>query len=124
MEPSAGGKGQAQRRMSEYTKAARVDEIPPGQAKVVEVNAKPIAVFNVEGTFYALYHICPHEGGPLGEGTLKGYVVSCPWHNMAFDVRNGQGADGGGYCVGSYEVRVEGQEIFVGPRRKEDSFLA
>jgi hypothetical protein len=33
-------------------------------------------------------------------------------------VRNGRGTDGGGYCVGSYDVQVEGAEIFVGPRRK------
>lgn len=104
--------------MDGFELVARIDEIPPGQSKVVQVNAKPIAIFNVEGTFYAIHNTCPHEGGALGEGCLKGFVVSCPWHDLAFDVRNGQGADRGGYCVGSYEVRVEGQEVFVGPRRK------
>jgi len=97
---------------------ARVEEIPPGESKIVQVHDKPIAVFNVQGTFYAIYNNCPHEGGPLGEGRLKGCVVSCPWHDLAFDVRNGQATDGGGYCVGSYEVRVEGQEVYVGGRRK------
>lgn len=104
--------------MEGFQLVARVDEIPQGEAKVVLVNDRPIAVFNVQGTFYAIHNICPHEGGPLGEGRLKGCVVSCPWHELSFDVRNGQGTDGGEYCVGSYEVRVEGQQVFVGGRRK------
>jgi nitrite reductase (NADH) small subunit len=104
--------------MEEFQPVARVEEIPQGGAKVVHVNDKPIALFNVAGTFYAIHNVCPHEGGPLGEGRLKGCVVSCPWHELSFDVRNGQGTDGGGYCVGSYEVRVEGGQVFVGGRRK------
>ena len=45
-------------------------------------------------------------------------VIACPWHDLAFDIRNGQGIDGGGYCVGSYEVRLDGNDILIGPRRK------
>jgi nitrite reductase (NADH) small subunit len=101
-----------------FVYAGRTDALAPGQATVVRVNDKPIAVFNVSGRFYAIYNICPHEGGPLHEGRLKGCVVSCPWHDLAFDVRTGQGTEGGGYCVGSYEVRVDGSHIYVGARRK------
>jgi len=101
-----------------FQMAARIDEIPPGESKVLEVNGKTIAVFTVVEIFYAIYNTCPHEGGPLGEGRLKGYVVSCPWHDLSFDVRNGRGTDDGGYCVGSYEVKVEGHEVYVGARRK------
>ena len=104
--------------MDGFERVARVEEIPPGQSTVVTVNEKPIALFNIEGAFYAIYSVCPHEGGPLGEGHLKGWVVSCPWHDLSFDIRNGQGTDDGGYCVGSYEVRVEEQEVYVGPRRQ------
>ena len=101
-----------------FQKVGRAEEIPPGKAKVVTVNDRSIAVFNIEGKFYAIYNICPHEGGPLGKGHVKGFVVSCPWHDLAFDVRNGQGTDQGGYCVGSYEVLVRGEDLFIGPRRK------
>ena len=101
-----------------FVHAARVDEIPPGGTKVVQVGDRPIALFNIEGRYYAIYNVCPHEGGPLGEGSLKGCIVSCPWHDLAFDVRTGHSTDGGGYCVGSYEVRVEGQDILIGGRRK------
>jgi len=97
---------------------AKVEDVPPGQSKVVMLNNRAIALFNVDGKFFAIHNLCPHEGGPLSEGRVKGFVVSCPWHDLAFDIRNGQGTDGGGYCVSSYDVRVEGAEIFVGPRRK------
>jgi nitrite reductase (NADH) small subunit len=101
-----------------FERVARVDEIPVGKSLVVQVNGRPIALFNVQGQFFAIYNICPHEGGPLGEGRLKGCIISCPWHDLSFDVRNGQATDGGGYCVGSYEVRVEGSDILIGGRRR------
>lgn len=104
--------------MEGYQRVCKVQDIPPGTSQVFTVHERPIAVFNVEGRLYAIYNVCPHEGGPLGEGHVKGCVVTCPWHDLAFDLRNGQGTDGGGYCVGSYEVRVEEEEVFIGPRRK------
>ena len=104
--------------MEGFQKVAQLDDLAPGGSKKVTVNGRAIALFNVDGKFYAIHNSCPHEGGPLADGRLKGYVVACPWHDLAFDIRNGQGTDGGGYCVGSYEVRVEGTDIWVGPRRK------
>jgi len=101
-----------------FIRVAGVDDIPPGQVKVVQVNRKPIAVFNIDGLFHAIYNVCPHEGGPLAEGRRRGCVIFCPWHDLAFDIRNGHATDGGGYCVGSYEVQVEGNDLYVGERRK------
>lgn len=104
--------------MEEFHKVAQLSEVPVGQSKLVMLNNKAIVLFNIDGKVYALHNLCPHEGGPLNEGRVKGHVVACPWHDLAFDVRNGQGIDGGGYCVGSYEVRLEGSDILVGPRRR------
>ena len=104
--------------MDGFELVGTIEEIPPGSSKVVTIRERPIAVFNVGGHFYAIHDLCPHEGGPLHEGRLKGCVIACPWHDLAFDIRNGQGTDGGGYCVGSYEVKVEGDSVFVGGRRK------
>ena len=101
-----------------FPAVAKIEEVPPGQSKLVTLNNRTIALFNVDGKVYAIHNLCPHEGGPLNGGRVKGFVVSCPWHDLAFDIRNGQGTDGGGYCVGSYDVRVEDGEIYVGPRRK------
>lgn len=104
--------------MEGFEKVAELGEVPEGRSKVVMLNSRAIALFNIDGKLYALHNLCPHEGGPLNEGRVKGHVVACPWHDLAFDVRNGQGIDGGGYCVGSYEVRLDGADIMVGPRRK------
>lgn len=104
--------------MDGFWAAGSVEEIPPGKSRVVRINDKPIAIFNIGGTFYAIHNSCPHEGGPLAKGHVKGHVVRCPWHDLAFDVRNGFGTDGGGYCVGSYEVRVQNNEIYVGRTRR------
>lgn len=103
--------------MEGFERVACIEDIPPGTSTVVKVHDKSIALFNIDGKFFAIYNTCPHEGGPLAEGHIKGFVVACPWHDLAFDIRNGQGTDGGGYCVGSYEVRIEGDEVWVGGRR-------
>ncbi len=58
--------------MSEFTKAATVDEIPEQGSKVVQLGGKSIALFRVDGEFYAIDNTCTHDGGPLGEGELEG----------------------------------------------------
>jgi nitrite reductase (NADH) small subunit len=91
----------------------RVDELTPGHARSVKVKGKNIALFNVAGKFHAINNICPHEGGPLVKGRLKGHVVNCPWHDLQFDIRSGYGTDGGGYCVASYDVHVKDEQVYV-----------
>ena len=103
----------------EFVVVARVDEIPVGQGRVIKVKGKNVALFNVAGRFYAINNICPHEGGPLAKGKLKGHIVSCPWHDLQFDVRSGFGTEGGGYCVASYQVRVESEQVYVSLRRPD-----
>ena len=102
-----------------FVKVATVDEIRPGKGKLVMGSLeKPIALFNVDGEFCAINYICPHMGGPLGEGELKGYVVTCPWHGWTFDVRTGLPDHPGGHSVSAYNVRVEGNDILVGWLKK------
>ena len=98
-----------------YVKVAMIDELPSGSGKLVMGPLeKPIALFNTNGEFFAINYICPHMGGPLGEGKLNGYIVSCPWHGWTFDVRTGLPDHPGGHAVSAYDVKVEGSEIFVG----------
>ncbi|MDA2919169.1 Rieske 2Fe-2S domain-containing protein [Desulfobacterota bacterium AH_259_B03_O07] len=102
-----------------FVKVATIDELPPGKGKLVMAQIeKPIALFNVNGEFYAINYICPHMGGPLGEGELKGYVVTCPWHGWTFDVRTGLPDHPGGHSVSAYNVRVEGNDVLVGWLKK------
>jgi nitrite reductase/ring-hydroxylating ferredoxin subunit len=97
-----------------FTKAALVGDIPPGQGKQVTVNDKTLAIFNVNGTFYALDNECPHRNGPLAEGTVENAEVVCPWHGARFDLTTGAHlsppAQRG---VRSYKVQVVGSEIQV-----------
>ncbi|NJN84936.1 MAG: Rieske 2Fe-2S domain-containing protein [Caldilineaceae bacterium] len=68
----------------------RPAELPPGQIRRVSVEGEPVAVYNVEGAYYATHDECPHAFGPLSEGRLEGNQVICPWHDSCFDVTNGQ----------------------------------
>ncbi len=103
---------------------ATVDEIPPGQRKIVEVAGRSIGVFNVNGDFYAIRNSCPHQGGPLCTGYLTGFImadrpgeysytkrgeiVRCPWHGWEFDVKSGQSwFDPVKMRVRSYQIAVE-----------------
>ena len=69
--------------MSEFVTVAKVEEIPPGTGKTVEVNGVWIALFNVDGSFFAVDNTCPHAGGPIGEGSLSGEIVDMPMARMA-----------------------------------------
>jgi len=100
--------------MAAFVKVAKSNEIQPGQGKMVEVDGKKIALFSVDGAFYAIDDTCTHRGGPLSEGELDGNEVTCPWHQAVFDVTTGEvlgppAPEG----VSSYNVRVEGGDIEV-----------
>lgn len=100
--------------MSEYTKAATVDEIPEEGCKVVELGGKSLALFQVGGEFYAIDNTCTHDGGPLGEGELEGHEVTCPWHGAIFDITTGAAVGPpAGDDVDTYPVRVNGPDVEV-----------
>lgn len=75
--------------MSRLVKVAKIDEMADHPAKCVEVDGQKIALFAVEGEFYAMSDTCTHRGGPLSEGELEGTEVVCPWHGARFDVKAG-----------------------------------
>jgi nitrite reductase (NADH) small subunit len=93
--------------------AGKISEIPPGSSKVLEVDERQIAIFNVEGKIYALNNVCPHAGGPLGEGELEGKIVTCPWHAWQFDVTSGDCVTVPQSRQGCFSVRVEADEVIV-----------
>lgn len=66
-----------------------VAALAPGQIAEFVVDGVPVAVANVDGAFFAVSNVCPHAGGPIGDGALEGYVVACPLHGWRFDVRTG-----------------------------------
>jgi nitrite reductase/ring-hydroxylating ferredoxin subunit len=95
----------------------RVEDVPEGCIReAVHEDGTPLAVFRIGGEFFVTFAHCPHEGGPIADGTLEGHVVTCPWHQWKFDVRTGVGDYAGG-LLDTYEVVVEGGEVKAGKRR-------
>lgn len=99
--------------MAEFLKAAKTGEIEPGCGKVVSVGGKDLALFNVDGTFYATDNACIHRGGPLGEGFIQGSAVVCPWHGWQYEIPTGACKTNPKVRLACHEVKVEGEDILV-----------
>src|SRR5919109_3378654 len=94
-------------------RVAAVGDVPAGEGRVVEAAGKTLALFNVDGTYYAIDNSCAHRGGPLGEGDLEGRVVTCPWHAWRWDVTTGNNANNPAVKMASYRVRVDADGVYV-----------
>ncbi|MGE0822830.1 MAG: Rieske (2Fe-2S) protein [Candidatus Binatia bacterium] len=99
--------------MAGFVKVAQASEIAAGQGKCVEVEGQRIAIFNIDGTYYAIDEVCPHQAGPLSEGDVDGAVVTCPWHGWEFDVTTGVNRDDPDTILQKFAVKVEGDDILV-----------
>src|SRR3989338_10478093 len=99
--------------MPNFVKVASTSDLKSGENKVVNVNGTDVALFNVEGEFYAISNTCLHRGGPLGEGFLEDDVVTCPWHGWRYNVKTGANAMMPTAKVPYYQVKVEGSDVFV-----------
>lgn len=99
--------------MGDFVKVATTAEIPDGEGRVVEAGNTTLALFNVGGKYYALENTCPHLGGPLGEGSLDGQNVTCPWHGWQFNVCTGVSPVNPAAKQPTFEVKVEGTDILV-----------
>ncbi len=100
--------------MARLIKIAEAKDVPPGQSAAFTIEGQKIALFNVEGAYYAIGDACAHRGGPLSEGDVQGTKVTCPLHGADFDLKTGAAlgppAQKG---VPSYKIIVEGDDIKV-----------
>jgi nitrite reductase/ring-hydroxylating ferredoxin subunit len=112
---------------------AGATDIPAGERKLVQINGREIAIFNIDGEYFAIHNKCPHEGASLCRGILVGLVESsepgqyrfsragellrCPWHGWEFDIRTGKSwFDPRRTKVRSFDVTmVDGRELVEGP---------
>ena len=101
--------------MPEFIKVANTTDLPPGQGMVVQIGGRPIALFNVNGEFYALDNTCMHRGGPLGEGFVdqRNLTVQCPWHGWIYSLSTGVSTFDAMAKVEKFDVLVEGDEVKV-----------
>ncbi len=89
------------------------DALAPGEVTEIIIGGTAIAVVNSDGDYHALSNSCPHAGGPLGEGTMEGSILRCPYHGWTFDVTTGQCQTNPEVVVPTYQVHVEGDAVCV-----------
>jgi nitrite reductase/ring-hydroxylating ferredoxin subunit len=100
--------------MGQLVKIANTEDVPEGHGIAAEAAGRKVALFHVDGKYFAVDGTCTHRGGPLAEGELNGNVVTCPWHGANFDVTSGEAlsppAQSGVTC---YKVQLDGSEIKI-----------
>jgi len=100
--------------MSDWIKICTTSEVLPGEYRLVDIEGTLIAVFNIDGKFYAIEDVCTHDGGELAGGEIHGHEIECPRHGARFDVRTGAAT-----CPPAYEptkkfpVKVENRIVYV-----------
>jgi len=89
------------------------DALASGEVTEVIAGGTAIALCNVEGTYHAVENTCPHAEGPLGEGSLDGTTLTCPYHGWAFDITDGACQTNTEASIATYEVAIEGDAVCV-----------
>jgi len=97
----------------EWTRVGDLSLIPSGTSKVFTIDRYDVAVFNIDGTFYALENACPHQGGPIADGWVESLEVTCPWHAWCFDLRTGKMTLGDYAVIPRFAVRADHSGIFL-----------
>ncbi len=96
-----------------FWRAATVNEVPPGAVIEVIRGNDLYAVCNVAGEIRAISGVCPHARGPLGQGTLHGDVILCPWHMWGFDSKSGECDFNPKLHVPAFPVKVEDGVVYL-----------
>ena len=105
--------------MSDFEVVGKVADFEDGRGHAVPVDGRMVAVFRRGEDWFAIDDLCPHMGASLAEGHVEGTCVTCPWHAWRFDMTDGTWEDNPRGKVDSFEVKVEGDEVFVRERAKE-----
>ena len=93
---------------------ARADEIAPSEWRVADVDGAQIAVFNLDGEYYAIADVCTHDAGQLTGGFVDGDVIVCPRHGARFSIRTGEALSAPAYePTDIFPVRVHDGNVQV-----------
>jgi len=110
-----------------------VEDLPPGERRIVEIDGRSIGIFNLDGEFFALRNVCPHQRAPLCEGRVsgttlpsppnefhyghEGEIIRCPWHGWEFNIKTGRSVfNPHRMRVKTYQVMVESETGEPEPR--------
>lgn len=113
-----------------FRKVAQADELEPGRGMGIDVGGIEVALFNIEGEFYAISNRCPHQRAPLcqvGEKKINGEkcwtdtrggtdekvpAIACPWHLWEINLKTGEHVVSG-KRIGAFDVKVEDGDVLV-----------
>jgi nitrite reductase/ring-hydroxylating ferredoxin subunit len=105
---------------NQYIAVAKVSDIEPGSVIRVEASGRALALYNLDGRFYATDEICTHAYASLAEGFVDGETIECPLHGAAFNIKTGEAlTPPATEPLATYSVRVEGDDVLVGVPPKE-----
>ena len=99
--------------MPEFKPVAKVSDVPAGRGVTARAAGHVLALFNLDGQIYAMQGLCPHKGGPLGDGYCENGFTYCPMHGWKFDIKSGACIDFPDKPVQSYNARIVGDTIEV-----------
>lgn len=113
----------------QWQRIGTVEEIPPGERKIVELSGQSVGVFHVGDEFVAILNMCPHEFAPVCLGRVggtalpsapgewkwgrEGEILACPWHGWEFELRTGKALFANRPRLRMFPVKIENDEIFV-----------
>jgi len=99
----------------DFVEVAPASELPNGERLFLEIEGKPLVIFNIAGKFFSIGDVCSHDDGPVGEGDIEGYNITCPRHGAQFDIRTGKVVSMPAVVdIPAYPVRVVDGIIQVG----------
>jgi 3-phenylpropionate/trans-cinnamate dioxygenase ferredoxin subunit len=107
--------------MSDWVDVAGCKDIAAGACRIVDVDDVAVAVFNIDGEFYAIEDLCTHDGGDLASGEVDGDAIVCPRHGARFCIKTGEVLEAPAYePVDIFPVRIEAGRIQVRDDRWDD----
>ncbi len=90
-----------------------VDELGEGRVTTVSIGTRSFAVSNYDGRYGCVDNACPHQGGPLGEGTIEGGWLRCPWHGYDYSPLTGEPPEGFSDAPACFPVEVRDEGVYV-----------
>jgi nitrite reductase (NADH) small subunit len=99
--------------MADWIHVAAATDCPPGTVIERLAGERIVAIANIDGHWHALDGLCAHQGGPLGQGTLCGTILSCPWHGWEYDATTGQHCTAANVRQPSFPVENREGELYV-----------
>jgi nitrite reductase (NADH) small subunit len=91
----------------------RSEDVPEGVPRQFDAGGRKVAVYRLGGALFAMDGVCPHRGGPVGEGTVENGIAVCPWHGWRFEVKSGKCVNAPGVAQTCFPVREESGAVIV-----------